>query len=119
MCALEYAAVYGFEELLGHIANWIGLELVGRSRPRIVASVLFFSILGVVLIVAGLYLLMNYHDGVAVVSGLFLSILGLALVVRIALNLAALFRQRRQSSTPLGKRKLTRRESSLLIHDLL
>jgi hypothetical protein len=89
--------VYGFEELLGYIADWIGLDLVGRSRPRIVASVLFFSILGLVLMVGGLYSLINYHDGsVAVLSGLFLSILGLALVVRIALNLAALFRQQRQ-----------------------
>jgi hypothetical protein len=97
--------VLGLEELLGFIADWIGFELVGRSRPRIVASVLFFSILGAVLMIAGLYSLINYHDGgVAVLSGVFHSLLGLALVIRIAINLAALLRQRRQSTTPIGKR---------------
>ena len=87
----------GLEELLGYIADWIGLELVGRSRPRIIASVLFFSILGLVLTIGGLYFLIDYHDGgVAVLSGAFLSILGLAVLLRIGINLVALFRQRRQ-----------------------
>jgi hypothetical protein len=93
------AAVTGLEELLGYIADWIGLELAGRSQPRIIASVLFFSILGLVLIIGGLYSLISYHnDGVVVLSGVFCSILGLAFLIRIGINLAALFRQRRQSS---------------------
>ena len=95
----------GLEELLGYIADWIGLKLVGRSRPRIVASVLLFSILGLVLMIGGLYSLTNNHDGgVAVLSGVFLSILGLALVIRVAINLAVLFLQRSQSSGPSGRR---------------
>ena len=94
--------MYGFEELLGYIADWIGLKLVKRSRPRIIASVLFFSILGVVLIIGGLYSLISDHDGVvAVLSGAFLSILGLTFLIRISINLVALFRHRRQSSAQI------------------
>ena len=95
----------GLEELLGYIANWIGLELIGRSRPRIIASVLFFSIVGLVLMIGGLYFLIDNRDGgVAVFSGAFLSILGLVFLLRIGINLLALFRHRRQSSAPIGKR---------------
>jgi hypothetical protein len=98
-CRLGATDVTGLEELLGYIADWIGLELAGRSRPRIIASVFFFSTLGLVMIIGGIYSLMNYHDdGVAVFSGLFFSILGSALLIRIGINLAALFRERRQSS---------------------
>jgi hypothetical protein len=101
ICVLGYAGVSGLEELLGYIADGIGLKLVGRSRPRIIGSVLFFSILGLVLMIGGLYSLMSYHDGgVAVLSGAFLSILGLAFLIRIAINLTVLFRKRRQSSAP-------------------
>jgi hypothetical protein len=93
--------VTGLEELLGYIADWIGIELVGRSQSRIISSVLFFSILGLVLIIGGIYSVMNYHnDGVAVFCGLFLSVLGLAFLIWISINLATLFWQRRQSSPP-------------------
>jgi hypothetical protein len=99
------ADVTGLEELLGYIADWIGLDLVGRSRTRIIASVLSYSILGLVLSIGGLYSLISYHNGgVVVLSGVFCSILGLAFLIRIGINLAALFRQRRQSSAPIGKR---------------
>ncbi len=86
------AAMYGLE-LLGYIADWIGLDLRGRSSPRVICIVAFYSIIGLVLLIVGLWYLVRNHDGGSLLSGGICSVLGLAILVRIAVNISKLLGQ--------------------------
>jgi len=89
----------GLEELLGYIADWIGLDLRGRSLPRIIAIVLLYTLAGILLLAFGLYSLAADHDGaVSILSGVICSALGLAFLVRIGTNIARLLRQHQNRS---------------------
>jgi hypothetical protein len=47
------------EELFGYLADWLGLELRGRSTGRIVVIVALYATAGLLLFCAGLYLLIS------------------------------------------------------------
>lgn len=82
------------EELLGYVADWIGLDLRGRSTGRIVVIVALYTTAGLLLIAAGLYLLtQSDRDPVSILSGLICLLVGGAFLIRIGLNVRALRRR--------------------------
>lgn len=85
------------EELLGYMADRIGLDLQGRSVGRILFIVLLYSTLGLLLLIGGLYYLSaHYSEGaVAILTGVILALLGIAFLIRIIVNTTALIRSRK------------------------
>lgn len=81
------------EELLGYFADWIGLDLQGRSTGRIIVIVALYSTAGLLLFLVGLYLLTKYDDdAVWILSGVVCALLGAVFLIRIGLNIRVLLR---------------------------
>ena len=80
-------------ELLYLIGDWLGFDLRGPSRPRIIAAALYDSILGLVALIAGVYLMTHHDDDVAVLTGIVCVVLGFALLGRVGVNVAAILRR--------------------------
>jgi hypothetical protein len=82
------------EELLGYIADWIGLDLRGQSTGRIAVIVALYTTAGLLLLSAGLYLLTQYdRDPPSILSGFICLLLGAAFLIRVGLNVRALLRR--------------------------
>jgi hypothetical protein len=82
------------QELLGALADWLGLDLRGRSIGRIIVIVALYTAAGLLLALAGFYLIAAYRDDpVSILSGLVCLALGVAFLIRIGVNVRALLRR--------------------------
>jgi hypothetical protein len=89
--------MWGFEEILGLIADWLGLDLRVMSPAKMILVVVVYSGLGLLFLLGGTYVIVTHRDdGVAILAGAAVAILGAAYLARITVNLADVIRQRRR-----------------------
>ncbi len=88
--------MWGFEEILGLIADWIGLDLRVMSPAKMILVVMVYSGLGLLFLLGGTFVIVTHRDdGVAMLAGAAVAILGAAYLARISINLVAVIKRRR------------------------
>jgi hypothetical protein len=86
----------GLEELLGALADWIGLDLRKMSARRAAFVVAFYTLAGLALLVGGLIaIIMNLGNAATVFGGAVCALIGAAWIARIARNVVVTRRERR------------------------
>jgi hypothetical protein len=89
------------EEILGALVDWIGLDLRQMSARRAIFVVVFYSLVGLALLVAGLVAVVTGRGNVATVfGGSICALIGAAWLARIARNVVVARRAR-----PDGERR--------------
>ncbi len=77
----------GLEELLGALADGIGLDLRNMSAGRRLLALAFFGLGGLALLARGLYALwISAGDWATILVGVFCALLGAAWLARIVVN---------------------------------
>jgi hypothetical protein len=80
--------ITGWEEILGYLADRLGLDLRGRSAVRKLVIIALYAGLGLVLLAGGgHYAVVHANDGIALVSGIICALVGIAYVIRITINI--------------------------------
>lgn len=79
---------FGVEELLGTLANRLGLDLRNRSLIRKLIIAGFWLALGALLLIGGVGFVANHlDDAIAIVGGALSALLGAAYLARITFNI--------------------------------